>query len=58
MVSLAWNSDDVVDAYSSMFKKGGHYKYMELPRDVERSGMVVYSVMKDGKRGNGIGFLL
>ncbi|HHX81961.1 MAG TPA: aminomethyl transferase family protein, partial [Pseudomonadaceae bacterium] len=30
-VTLAWNSDDVVAAYASMFKKGEHAKYMDLP---------------------------
>ena len=30
-VTLAWNSDDVVGAFASMFKKGDHAKYMELP---------------------------
>jgi len=30
-VTLAWNSDDVVAAFASMFKKGEHAKYMELP---------------------------
>jgi vanillate/3-O-methylgallate O-demethylase len=30
-VTLAWNSDDVVDAFASMFKKGQHSKYMDLP---------------------------
>lgn len=30
-VTLAWNSDDVVDAFASMFKKGQHAKYMDLP---------------------------
>ena len=30
-VTLAWNSDDVVAAYASMFQKGQHAKYMDLP---------------------------
>jgi vanillate/3-O-methylgallate O-demethylase len=30
-VTLAWNSDDVVAAYASMFKKGEHAKYMDFP---------------------------
>lgn len=30
-VTLAWNSEDVVDAFASMFKKGDNVKYMELP---------------------------
>jgi len=30
-VTLAWNSEDVVDAFASMFKKGKNVKYMELP---------------------------
>jgi len=30
-VTLAWNSDDVVGAFASLFKKGQHAKYMDLP---------------------------
>ncbi|MES2626479.1 MAG: aminomethyl transferase family protein [Pseudomonadota bacterium] len=30
-VTLAWNSEDVVDAFASMFRKGDNVKYMELP---------------------------
>ena len=30
-VTLAWNGDDVVAAFASLFKKGEHAKYMELP---------------------------
>ena len=30
-VTLAWNGDDVVAAFASLFKKGDHAKYMELP---------------------------
>ena len=30
-VTLAWNSEDVVKAYSTMFEKGEHVKYMDLP---------------------------
>jgi vanillate/3-O-methylgallate O-demethylase len=30
-VTLAWNGDDVVNAFASLFKKGEHAKYMELP---------------------------
>jgi len=30
-VTLAWNADDVVAAYASLFKKGEHAKYMDFP---------------------------
>jgi len=30
-VTLAWNSDDVVAAFATMFKKGEHAKFMDLP---------------------------
>jgi vanillate/3-O-methylgallate O-demethylase len=30
-VTLAWNSEDVVSAFASMFQKGKNVKYMDLP---------------------------
>jgi len=32
LVSLAWNEDDVIDVYASLFRDGPSNKYMELPR--------------------------
>ncbi|WP_375779439.1 aminomethyl transferase family protein [Bradyrhizobium sp. ma5] len=31
IVTLVWNTDDVVDIYSSLFRPGQEYKYLELP---------------------------
>jgi vanillate/3-O-methylgallate O-demethylase len=30
-VTLAWNSEDVVSSFATMFQKGDNVKYMELP---------------------------
>ncbi len=30
-VTLAWNSEDVVKMYATMFEKGQHAKYMDFP---------------------------
>lgn len=30
-VTLAWNSEDVIKAYATMFEKGEHVKFMDLP---------------------------
>jgi vanillate/3-O-methylgallate O-demethylase len=30
-VTLAWNKEDVVAAYATMFEKGQHVKYMDIP---------------------------
>lgn len=30
-VTLSWNSEDVIKAYATMFEKGEHVKYMDLP---------------------------
>lgn len=48
MVTLVWNADDVIDVYSSFFRKGDHYDFMEWPRD-QRGFAYVDKVMKDGK---------
>ncbi|MER5800885.1 hypothetical protein [Streptomyces mirabilis] len=33
MRTLVWNSDDVVDIFASLFGKGEHYSFMDMPRD-------------------------
>jgi len=33
MRTLVWNEQDVVDVYASLFRQGGHYHFMEMPRD-------------------------
>ena len=34
MVTLVWNSEDVVDVYASLFRKNAPYLYMEMPRNI------------------------
>ena len=48
MRTLVWNAEDVVDVYASLFKKGDHYPYMEIPRD-QRGFMYADKVLKNGK---------
>ena len=31
IVTLVWNTEDVIDIYSSLFRSGQEYKYLELP---------------------------
>ena len=50
MVTLVWNSDDVIDVYASLFHKGDLYDFMELPRDqIAHRAMLPDQVLKDGK---------
>lgn len=48
MRTLAWNADDVVDVYASLFRQGKPYHYMETPRD-QRGFMYADKVLKDNK---------
>lgn len=48
-VTLVWNSDDVMDVYASLFRKGEElYDFMDLPKS-PRGQMRVDKVVKDGK---------
>ena len=50
MVTLVWNSDDVIDVYASLFRGGDLYDFMELPRDqIAHRAMLPDKVLKDGK---------
>jgi len=49
MVTLVWNSDDVLKVYASMFKEGQPYQYMEIPRNPLGGNMIVDKVMKGGR---------
>jgi len=46
--TLVWNAEDVIDIYASMFKKNGHFDYIEFPR-FQRGVMYADKVMKNGK---------
>ncbi|QGZ56905.1 aminomethyl transferase family protein [Paraburkholderia acidiphila] len=49
IVTLVWNSDDVVDAYASFFKKGDPLPdFMEMPRE-SRGYMWADKVLKNGE---------
>lgn len=48
MVTLVWNAEDVIDVYASLFKKGEHYDYMDMPRD-QRGFVYFDKVINDGK---------
>lgn len=48
MRTLVWNSDDVVEVYASLFKKGKAYQFMDIPRD-QRGFMYADKVISDGK---------
>ncbi|WP_032405605.1 aminomethyltransferase family protein [Rhodococcoides fascians] len=45
--SLVWNADDVQDVFSSLFRPGENYTYMEMPRD-QRGFMWADEVTKGG----------
>lgn len=49
VVTLVWNSGDVIDVYASLFRQGQLYDYMEMPRN---GGGLMYAdiVLKDGKQ--------
>jgi glycine cleavage system aminomethyltransferase T len=34
IVTLVWNSDDVLDVHASLFRSGDPYQYMEMPRNL------------------------
>ena len=47
LVSLAWDEDDVIDVYASLFREGETFKFMHLPRIAW--GRANYDeVLKDG----------
>ncbi len=48
MRTLVWNSEDVVDVYASLFRKGQPYHFMDMPRD-QRGFMYADKVMRAGK---------
>ena len=48
MVTLLWNSEDVIEIYRSLFRKGTPFHHMEMPRELLFE-MVIDRVIKDGK---------
>jgi glycine cleavage system aminomethyltransferase T len=52
IVTLEWNSDDVVDVYASMFRNGEEYKYLEMPSAPNYRKVLAHAdhVLIDGKR--------
>ncbi len=47
MVTLVWNSDDVVDVYASLFRQGEPHTFMEMPTN-NYGYMHADKVLKDG----------
>lgn len=48
MVTLVWNSDDVVDVYASLFRQGEPLQYMEIPTN-NYGYMHADKVLRDGR---------
>ncbi len=48
IVTLVWNSDDVAEVYSSLFRKDTPYQYMEMPRNI-LGCVFADAVLKDGQ---------
>lgn len=48
VVTLVWNSDDVVDIYAALFRKEDLPPFMELPRHAAEHGVWADAVTKDG----------
>jgi vanillate/3-O-methylgallate O-demethylase len=46
IVTLIWNSDDVLDVHASLFRGGEPYQYMEMPRNL--LGCMVADKVMDG----------
>lgn len=46
--TLVWNADDIVQVYASLFRKGDHYAFMDMPR-AQRGAMFADRVEIDGR---------
>ncbi|EMN5734189.1 aminomethyltransferase family protein [Pseudomonas aeruginosa] len=46
--TLVWNADDVLKVFASLFQKGEHYAFMEMPRD-QRGFMYADKVLVNGR---------
>ena len=49
MVSLEWNTDDILDVHASQYQPGEHYLPMDEPNHAPGTGMWADQVLKDGK---------
>lgn len=51
IVTLEWDSEDVIDIYASLFREGEDYKYLELPAAPHLRGRHAHAdhVRKDGE---------
>ena len=51
IATLVWNSDDIVDIYSSLFRPGEAYKPLELPLAVPNDHFLAHAdhILKDGR---------
>lgn len=48
LVTLEWDSEDVVDVYASLYQNDDTFKYMDMPHQLKRA-MVADSVLVDGE---------
>lgn len=48
ITGLTWNVDDIVDVYSSLFREGDRYNFMELPRVSHKHAMEPDKVIDGG----------
>ncbi|MEZ5897127.1 MAG: hypothetical protein R3C51_12090 [Parvularculaceae bacterium] len=51
IVTLEWDTEDIIDIYASMFRPGDEYKHLELPTSPHFRGILAVAdrVTKDGK---------
>lgn len=51
IVTLRWNSEDIIDIYASLFRPGEEYKTLDLPAHPHHRGAHAHAdhVVKDGK---------
>ena len=49
MVTLEWNTEDVLDVHASQYRAGDHYLPLDSPNDAPGTGLWADQVLKDGK---------
>jgi len=49
MVTLVWNTDDILDVHASQYRQGEPYQPMDEPNHAPGTGLYADKVLKDGK---------
>ncbi len=49
MVTLVWNTEDILDVHASQYQPGEHYLPMDTPNDAPGTGLWADQVLKDGR---------